>query len=160
GPERGAEASRLSGLLHDQVTGDGAGPGHRAACGRVPRRLGGRRRRPRRGDRDLLHLAPEGAMSRALRIAVAEDERGPREYLQALVTRQGHQVVTATTGKELVELCRVAEPELVLTDIRMPDMDGLAAAEEINKRRAVPVILISAYHDAATRERALSDHVM
>src|SRR5262249_53970470 len=52
------------------------------------------------------------------------------------------------------------EPELVLTDIRMPDMDGLAAAEEINKRRAVPVILISAYHDAATRERALSDHVM
>jgi response regulator NasT len=98
-------------------------------------------------------------MSRSLRIAVAEDERDTREFLQELLTRRGHQVATATTGRELVELCRAAEPDVVLTDIRMPDMDGLAA-EEINRHRAVPVILISAYHDAATRERALADHVM
>ena len=44
----------------------------------------------------------------------------------------GHQVVAiADTGRELVEHCRSLKPDLVITDIKMPDMDGIEAAEEM-----------------------------
>src|SRR5437868_8506082 len=99
-------------------------------------------------------------MSRALRIAVAEDERNMREYLRELLPRLGHEVVAVEGGRQLVELCRTAPPDLVLTDIRMADMDGLAAAAEINRDGAIPVILISADHDEELRARARQEYVM
>ncbi len=99
-------------------------------------------------------------MSRPLRIAVAEDERNMREYLRELLPRMGHEVVAVEGGRQLVELCRTAPPDLVLTDIRMEDMDGLAAAAEINRDAAIPVILISAHHDEDLRARARQEYVM
>jgi response regulator NasT len=64
------------------------------------------------------------------------------------------------TGKQLVELCRASPPDLVMTDIKMPDMDGIQAAEAINREKEVPVILVSAYHDAEVLQRAGTDHSM
>ena len=84
-------------------------------------------------------------MTRSLRIVVAEDERANREYLQELLSRAGHQVVTAADGRQLTELCRVAPPDLVVTDIKMPDMDGIEAAMAVNRDREIPVILVSGY---------------
>jgi response regulator NasT len=73
----------------------------------------------------------------------------------------GHQVVgAAQTGRELVDLCAAAHPDLVITDIKMPDMDGIDAATEIYRSMAVPVILVSAYHDAEFVRRAEADHIM
>ena len=59
-----------------------------------------------------------------------------------------------------MERCRDLHPDLVITDIKMPDMDGLDAAVVISKERPVPVILVSAYHDAELIVRAGTDHIM
>lgn len=100
-------------------------------------------------------------MNRSLRIAIAEDEPDMREYLEMTLPRLGHQVVVAAeNGRELVERCRTARPDLVITDIKMPEMDGIAAATQIFQEGPVPVILLSAYHDPELIERAEADHVL
>lgn len=100
-------------------------------------------------------------MSRCLRIVVADDEPDMRDFFEKMLPLCGHQVVAvAETGRELVEHCRVLKPDLVITDIKMPDMDGIEASMEICKERSVPVILVSAYHDPELIERAEADHVL
>jgi response regulator NasT len=100
-------------------------------------------------------------MNQSLRIAVADDEPDMRKYFQKCLPRLGHQVVAvAANGRELVEQCRATQPDLVITDIKMPEMDGIDAAVQIYQERPVPVILISAFHDAELIERAEADHVL
>jgi response regulator NasT len=96
-----------------------------------------------------------------LRIAVADDEQDMRDFFERMLPLCGHAVVSvAEDGRQLVEHCRALVPDLIITDIKMPDMDGIEAATEICRARAVPVILVSAYHDAELVERAAADHVM
>ena len=67
----------------------------------------------------------------------------------------GHTVASvAASGQELVNQCRALPPELVITDIRMPDMDGIEAARQVCADVPLPVILVSAYHDTESVERA------
>lgn len=100
-------------------------------------------------------------MSQSLRIAVADDEPDMRDYFQKSLSRLGHRVVAiASTGRELVEQCRSTLPDLVITDIKMPDMDGIDAAIQVYKDNPVPVILVSAYHTPDLIQRAEADHIM
>ena len=100
-------------------------------------------------------------MNQALRIAIADDEPDMRDYFQQVLPRLGHTVVAvAQNGRELVELCRTTTPDLVITDIKMPEMDGIEAAIQIYQEMPIPVILVSAFNDAALIERAESDHIM
>jgi response regulator NasT len=69
-------------------------------------------------------------------------------------------VVTAQDGSQLVELCRAAPPDLVIADIKMPGLDGIEAAVQINAAKETPVILVSGFHDPALLERAEADHIM
>jgi AmiR/NasT family two-component response regulator len=100
-------------------------------------------------------------MTRSLRILIADDEPDMRDYFRKILPRLGHQVLAAAeTGRELVELCRKAGPDLVITDIKMPDMDGIVAATQIYQQRPVPVILVSAFHDPDLIARAEADHIL
>jgi two-component system, response regulator PdtaR len=100
-------------------------------------------------------------MNQSLHIAVADDEPDMRDYFQQILPRLGHTVVAAAkNGRELVELCRTRNPDLVITDIKMPDMDGIDAAIQIYQERPTPVILVSAFNDPALIERAEMDHIM
>src|SRR5205823_13754721 len=91
----------------------------------------------------------------ALRIAVADDERDTREFFQEALPRLGHEVVAvAETGRQLVERVQQTRPDLVITDIMMPEVDGIQAVEQIERERPVPVILVSAHHDAELIVRA------
>ena len=100
-------------------------------------------------------------MSHPLRIVVADDEPDMREYFQKLLPRLGHQVVgAAQDGRALLELCRKERPDLVITDIKMPDMDGIDAAVQLYRERPLPVILVSAYHDPDLIARAEADHIL
>jgi response regulator NasT len=100
-------------------------------------------------------------MTQPLRIVVADDEPDMRDYFQKALPRLGHQVVGAAgNGRELVELCRALRPDLVVTDIKMPDMDGIDAAVQLYREQPVPVILVSAYHDASLIARAEADHIL
>jgi response regulator NasT len=100
-------------------------------------------------------------MTPGLRIAVADDELDVRDYYQRILPRLGHQVVAvAQTGRELLEQCRAVRPDLVITDIKMPDMDGIDAAAAISRDERIPVILVSAYHRPQLFERAKGDHIL
>jgi len=95
-----------------------------------------------------------------LNIAVADDEASMRDYFRDLLPRLGHQVLVAENGKQLIELCRAFPPDLIITDIKMPDMEGIQAVEEITRDQEIPTILVSAHYDVALRERAMQQHVL
>jgi response regulator NasT len=100
-------------------------------------------------------------MNPGLRISVADDEQDMRDFFEKMLPLLGHQVVSiAETGRELVEHCRTLKPDLIITDIKMPDMDGIEAATIIGRECPAPVILVSAYHDAEMIQRAEADHVL
>jgi response regulator NasT len=100
-------------------------------------------------------------MSRGLRIAVADDERDLRDFFREFLPPLGHTVVgTASDGRELIDLCRKEQPDLIIADIKMPDTDGIDAARVVHRERPVPVILVSAYHDTELLARAEAEHVL
>jgi response regulator NasT len=82
-------------------------------------------------------------------------------YLTETLAVLGHEVVlVAATGRELVEQCRTKRPDLVITDVKMPDLDGLTAAAEIWGDAPIPIIVVSAHHERALIERAEQTHIM
>jgi response regulator NasT len=63
-------------------------------------------------------------------------------------------VAEAADGRTAVELARKLLPDLVIMDIKMPDMDGISAADELAKARVAPVVLLTAYSEQALIGRA------
>jgi response regulator NasT len=93
--------------------------------------------------------------TKGLRIAVADDEADTREFFERYLPRLGHQVVaSAEDGRRLVELCRASHPDLIITDIRMPGMNGLDAVAELFRDQTVPVIVVTAHADPQWVEQA------
>jgi response regulator NasT len=89
------------------------------------------------------------------RIIIADDEAIQRMDLKEVLTKQGYLVVgEAGDGLSAVNLARELRPELVIMDIRMPDMDGIAAAETLTQEKIAPVLLLTAFGDQALVERA------
>jgi YesN/AraC family two-component response regulator len=69
----------------------------------------------------------------------------------------GHEVVAAAAnGRELVDRCREHRPDLIIADVRMPDMDGDDAIRDICRDRPTPFILVSAYSKPARIPEELS----
>jgi AmiR/NasT family two-component response regulator len=100
-------------------------------------------------------------MTAALSIAVADDESRMRDYYCSILPLLGHRVVVAACdGREMVEHCRETRPDLIITDIKMPNMDGIDAAREICRGEPIPIILVSAHHEADLLERARSEHIL
>lgn len=87
-------------------------------------------------------------MTQCLRIAVADDEPDMRDYYSRILPRLGHRVVgVSATGAELLDRCRQVQPDLVITDRTMPDMDGLEAAVLLVRDQSTPVIVVTAQPD-------------
>jgi response regulator NasT len=100
-------------------------------------------------------------MNHSLRIVAADDEADMRDYFRKILPVLGHRLVAvAENGRDLVQACRTQRPDLVITDIKMPDMDGISAAIEIYRIMPIPVILVSAYHDSDLIARAEADHIV
>jgi len=100
------------------------------------------------------------APARRFRIAVADDEPDVREYFQRILVLLGHEVVAAvSTGAALIEACHRVSPDVVITDIKMPDMNGLEAVRAIRAERPVPVIVVTGYQDRIHRHRAHAEEV-
>ena len=78
-----------------------------------------------------------------IKILVIDDDRMNCDLLQAVLTRQGYQVISSTSGVEGLNLFRKHTPRITILDLRMPEMDGLTVLKEI---RAVdphaPVIIL------------------
>lgn len=84
----------------------------------------------------------------AIRILIADDESIIRMNLREMLTQHGYEVIAeASNGATAVDLARKLRPDLVMMDIKMPGVDGVAAAAELVKDRVAPVVLLTAYSE-------------
>ncbi len=89
------------------------------------------------------------------RVVIADDEAIIRQDLREMLTNLGYLVVGAVgDGRSAVNLARELRPDLVIMDIRMPDMDGIEAAKLLTRDNICPVLLLSAYSQRELVERA------
>jgi len=95
-------------------------------------------------------------MPAAFRVLVIDDDPGVRDYLEALVSRQGYEVVAVAGGEEALRTLGSAPPDLVTLDMVLPGMDGLDTLRELKKRAPdVPVIMLSGHGQARTIVEAM-----
>lgn len=90
-------------------------------------------------------------------VLVVDDESFIRQILSRIVGREGYQVHQATDGKDALISLRDTPCQIVISDIKMPNMDGIELLSEIRARHEhVSVILITAYAGEYSAEAALS----
>lgn len=94
-------------------------------------------------------VSEEGAKTSEARVAVVDDHDFMRETMRDMLSdEEGISVVgEARDGREALELCRRERPDLVLMDVRMPRMDGLAATKEIKKQFPATSVLMVTMHE-------------
>jgi two-component system, response regulator PdtaR len=91
----------------------------------------------------------------AVRVVIGEDEAIVRLDLKEILEEEGYEVVGETgRGDEAVALVREHRPDLAILDIKMPGMDGLAAAREISAGRAAAVLVLTAFSQRDLIEEA------
>lgn len=89
------------------------------------------------------------------RVVIAEDEALIRLDLAEMLAEEGYDVVgQAGDGERAVELAEELRPDLVVLDVKMPRLDGIAAAERIASRRIAPVVILTAFSQRELVERA------
>ena len=89
------------------------------------------------------------------RVLVAEDEALIRLDLVELLEEQGYEVVgQAADGEKAVEMARELEPDLVVMDVKMPNVDGIAAAEQVTEERIAPVVMLTAFSQRELIDKA------
>jgi response regulator NasT len=82
----------------------------------------------------------------ATRVVIADDESIIRMDLREMLTSMGYQVVgEAGDGQSAIALARQTKPDVVIMDIRMPDLDGIEAARILTREKIAPVLLLTAY---------------
>ncbi len=81
-----------------------------------------------------------------IRVLIAEDDFLAGEMIKSLLGELGYEVVgKAVNGRQAIEMTQSLRPDLVLMDIKMPDMDGIAATREIQVVQPTPVVMLTAY---------------
>jgi AmiR/NasT family two-component response regulator len=96
-----------------------------------------------------------------LRIVIADNESIIRMDLKELLEEAGHTVVgEAADGVKAIELTRRHKPDLVVMDIKMPEMDGITAAKIISNEKIAPVLLLTAFSQKEIVEKAKDSGVL
>lgn len=91
----------------------------------------------------------------AFRILVVDDDPSTLNVLEKRLAMQGFAVTTATNGIEALERFRSADPDAVVLDVMMPELDGFAVLERIRAVSGVPVILLTALGELSDRVTGL-----
>ena len=92
-------------------------------------------------------------------ILVVDDYADTREMLKVLLETEGHTILEAANGREAVEIAKVSLPDVILMDLAMPVMDGLAATRILRgepETSSIRIVAITAHgNDPGSREAAL-----
>ena len=89
------------------------------------------------------------------RVVIAEDEALIRMDLAEMLVEEGYDVVgQAADGEQAIALAESLRPDLVILDVKMPKLDGIAAAERIAGDRIAPVLILTAFSQRELVERA------
>ena len=86
----------------------------------------------------------------AEKVLVADDEHQIRDLLNAFLTNEDYEVILASNGKEAIELAGRENPDLILLDLKMPEINGIEACQRLKaepKTQFIPVIVITGYVD-------------
>jgi two-component system, response regulator PdtaR len=98
---------------------------------------------------------------KALKIIIADNESIIRMDLKEILEEAGHEVAgEAIDGYHAVELTRKYHPDLVIMDIKMPEMDGITAAKMISDEKLAPVLLLTAFSQKEIVDRAKDSGVL
>ena len=88
-------------------------------------------------------------MSQLFRVLVIDDDPGVRDYMEALVSRQGYDVLAVADGEQALQSLETSTPDLITLDVVLPGMDGLQTLSELKKRLpSVPVVMLSGHGQA------------
>src|ERR687894_266351 len=91
-----------------------------------------------------------------MRVLIADDEPGARVLLTSTVERLGHECTAAEDGEEALRLYRELQPEVVITDLKMPELDGAELARRIRAEAedsyAYVMVVTASTDDAEARE--------
>jgi len=89
------------------------------------------------------------------RILIVDDEPQITRVLRTMLSAKGYEIRVANDGEIAFEIMKDWTPDLVITDISMPNMDGLALCKELRARSLVPIIVLSVKEDERTKVKAL-----
>ncbi len=84
-------------------------------------------------------------------VLIVDDERDTNEILASLVQARGFQPIQLFSGESVPEAVREHQPDLILLDLMLPDVDGFAICEQLKRDREtnlIPVIMVTALNDA------------
>lgn len=88
-------------------------------------------------------------------IVVVEDEPDIRRFLRASLLSKGYRLVEAATGREGLEAAETRQPDLIILDLGLPDMDGLEVIRRVREWSLVPIVVLSAKGQETTKVAAL-----
>ena len=92
-----------------------------------------------------------------MRILVVDDEEGARELFNTILTDEGYEVTLANNGQDALSRMKNGAYDLVVTDIKMPGMDGLQLLQELRKTGSqADVIMVTAYGEVESYLKAMS----
>ena len=95
-----------------------------------------------------------------LKILIADDEALLRLDLREMLEEAGHTVIgEAENGKVAIDITKQKKPDLVIMDVKMPEMDGLEAARIIGDEKLAPVLLLTAYSQREIVQQATDSGV-
>lgn len=89
------------------------------------------------------------------RILVVDDEPQIIRVLKGILSAQGYAIRTASDGLEALEIMKMWAPALVITDLRMPNMNGVELCRDVRARSGVPIIVLSVRGDERNKVEAL-----
>ena len=90
------------------------------------------------------------------RVLVADDEEGIREFLAESLEKEGHEIVTAGDGAEALALARAEPFDVILTDLKMPKLDGMSLVRTLRTEQPdVEIVVLTAFGDVATAVEAM-----
>jgi DNA-binding response OmpR family regulator len=95
-------------------------------------------------------------------VLVVDDEAANREWLKHVLEPAGYKVILAKGGREGIDLARSRQPDLVMLDLLMPDVDGFDVVEALGKHsatNAIPIMIVTAKHLTEADVAQLSGHV-
>ena len=90
------------------------------------------------------------------RVLIVDDEPNIREVVGLYLSRDGHDVVSATDGEEALAVFRESEPDLVVLDLMLPKLSGLEVCRRMRAVRKVPLIMLTARGEEEERVLGLS----
>jgi CheY-like chemotaxis protein len=92
-------------------------------------------------------------------ILVVDDHEDSRRMMKIMLELDGFRVVTAATGRQAIDLAASMKPDVVLMDVNLPDLDGLAVTRHIREQSGysrTPIIALTAYDTTESRDRSLA----